>query len=807
MKKLMLGMLMISSQQIATAQFIISGTVRSKEPESPVANATVELNDAAVAITKEDGSFQVTVSKKGLYTIRITAVGYAAWKQQITIADKETTFAVLLNNQTLFLQPVEIMAIRASDRMPFAKTNLNKTEIEKMNTGVDLPFIINQTPSVVVNSDAGNGIGYTGLRIRGSDATRINMTLNGIPYNDAESQGLFFVNLPDFSSSVNSIQIQRGVGTSSNGAGAFGATLNLSTNEFIEKPYTELNNGYGSFNSLRHTLKAGTGLIAKHFTVDTRISLINSNGFIDRASTNLRSAYLSAAYINPKTSIRFNMFGGKEKTYQAWNGIPEAKLKGNDSLLMIHYQNNAGSLYKTKEDSINLFSANNRTYNSFLYNNQTDNYRQNHYQFFVNHQFTKEWSMNTSFFVTRGLGYYEEQKIKETLSDYGLNNPAESNLVRRLWLNNWFYGTVFSVQYKKEKHQLSVGGTATNYNGKHYGEIIQSEIVVPENYRWYDLTASKQDFSTYTKYQFRITPRWEAFADLQYRNVNYRINGFRKNPTIKFSNQFKFINPKIGISYANSSGLSGFASFSVGNKEPNRDDFEANTNQQPTHETLYDVELNAEYRQKKFSAAITAYYMYYKNQLILTGKINDVGAYARINIPNSYRAGVELQGTAKPSAWFNASANLTLSQNRVLNFTEYTDDYDNGGQKQNFFTSSTLSFSPAVIAGATINFIPVKHGEIRLLNKYVSRQYLDNTGNKARSINPFLVNDLAVSYAVKTKLVKEIIFNLQLSNILNRKYEANGYTYNYIYGAQTIVENFYYPMAGVNFMIGMNVKF
>jgi iron complex outermembrane recepter protein len=342
------------------------------------------------------------------------------------------------------------------------------------------------------------------------------MTLNGIPYNDAESQGLFFVNLPDFSSSVSSIQIQRGVGTSSNGAGAFGATLNLSTNEFHEKSYMELNNGFGSFNSLRHTLKAGTGLIAKHFTVDTRISLITSNGFIDRGSSNLRSAYLSAAYINPKTSIRFNMFGGREKTYQAWNGIPEAKLKGNDSLLMIHYQNNLGTLYKTKEDSVNLFSANNRTYNLFLYNNQTDNYRQNHYQLFFNHQLNKAWNMNTAFFVTRGLGFYEEQKVNESLADYGLSIPLTSDLVRRLWLNNWFYGTVFSAQYKKGNHQLSIGGTVTNYKGKHYGEIIKSEITIPQNYKWYNLTAFKNDISLYTKYQYRITPRWEAFADLCY---------------------------------------------------------------------------------------------------------------------------------------------------------------------------------------------------------------------------------------------------------------------------------------------------
>ena len=808
MKKLMLGMLMMLSQQFTMAQYKLSGSVTEKNnKQTVITGATVEVSGNGSTQTNNKGAFSLSLRQKGTYTIRISTVGYKEFEQTIAVTEKETRLNVLLETQPLFLKPVEVSAIRASDRMPFSKTNLSKKEIEKMNTGQDLPFILNQTPAVVVTSDAGNGIGYTGIRIRGTDATRINMTLNGIPYNDAESQGLFFVNLPDFASSVNSIQIQRGVGTSSNGAGAFGATLNLSTNEFNEQPYVELNNGFGSFNSWRHTLKAGSGLIGKHFTIDGRVSFINSDGFIDRGTSDLRSAYISAAYIHKKTSLRLNVFTGKEKTYQAWNGIPEAKLKGDEAKLLEHYNNNS-YLYDTPEDSANLFNPNNnRTYNYFRYGNQTDNYRQDHYQFFLNREINTNWNINTALFLTRGLGYYEEFKRGESLDDYGLN-AVSSDIIRQLWLDNYFYGTTFSAQYKKNKDQLTFGGAFINYDGKHYGKIIWSEAPVPTDYKWYNLNAFKTDFNFYTKYQRRLNNYWEAFADVQYRNVNHTINGFRKNPTLKSGNQFNFVNPKLGISYANTKGWLGFASFSVGNKEPNRDDFEAGAAQKPLHETLYDFEVNIEQRKSTYNWSLTGYYMYYKNQLVLTGKVNDVGAYTRSNVARSFRTGAELQGSIKPLNWFNANGNFTLSMNRILNFTEYVDDFDNGGQQENKFASTPLALSPSAVAGLTLNFIPVKNGEISLLNKYVSRQYLDNTGNKARSIDPFLVNDIRFSYQLRFKHLKEININFQLNNALNLMYETNGYIYySYISGGQTITENYFYPMAGRNFMAGINIKF
>jgi iron complex outermembrane recepter protein len=807
MKKLMLGMLMIVSQLTTWAQLSVKGVVLEKETKNPVGNATVQLNGLQQTITNANGQFELIKLKKRKYVLQISSVGYKTMNLEIVAEPGMLPVEIMLEANTLFLQPVEVMAIRAGDRMPFAKTNLTKQAIEKMNTGVDLPFLLNQTPSVVVNSDAGNGIGYTGLRIRGTDATRINMTLNGIPYNDAESQGLFFVNLPDFASSVNSIQIQRGVGTSSNGAGAFGATLNLSTNEFNEKPYAEVNNGIGSFNSWRHTVKAGTGLLNNHFTVDARLSFINSDGFIDRATTDLRSFYISTAYLNKKTSLRFNLFSGKEVTYQAWNGIPEAKLKGDAAALENHYLNNVGFLYKTREDSLNLFNpTNNRTYNSFLYSNQTDNYQQDHYQLFLNHELNKSWSFNTAFFLTRGKGYYEEYRTDIDLADYGLA-AVESDIVRQLWLDNWFYGTTYSLQYKKNKDQFTFGGAYTRYKGLHYGKIIWSEVFVPKDYKWYNLDAFKNDFSVYAKYQRRVAQRFEFFADVQYRNVNYTLNGFRNNPALKLENDFNFINPKLGVSYADGNGWLSFISFSVSNKEPNRDDFEAGVTQQPKHETLYDLEINFEQRKANYQWSVTGYRMRYKNQLVLTGKINDVGAYTRTNIPKSYRTGFELQGSIKPSSWFNVAANFTLSQNRAYNFTEYSDDYDNGGQKETYYNSVRLAFSPDVVGGATLNFIPVKNSELSFLNKYVSRQFLDNTGNRQRSIDAFFVTDMRAAYTFKTKLAKEIVLSFQLNNLFDVKYEVNGYTYNYILGGQTVTENFFFPMAGRNFMMGVNVKF
>lgn len=715
---------------------------------------------------------------------RITMSGCALFTAITTLAQQEAKDSFYL------LTPVEVRAVRAAENAPVTKTNISKKEISKNNLGQDIPFLLNQTPSVVVNSDAGNGVGYTGVRIRGTDATRINVTLNGIPYNDAESQGTFFVDLPDFSSSAGSIQIQRGVGTSSNGAGAFGASINFSTNEVNKEAYAELNNSYGSFNTWKNTIKAGTGL-RKKFTADLRLSRISSDGFIDRATSDLKSIYFTTAYIGEKGSLRFNVFSGKEKTYQAWNGISQTDLD-----LGFRTKNSAG----TEKPGT-------------PYENETDNYTQTHYQLFFNRQLNPKLSLNTAVFLTTGKGYYEQYKADRDFAEFGLPYPVVNNdtvfisdFVRQLWLDNDFYGAIFSFQNKGTKAQSTLGGGYTRYDGNHFGKVIWASRATISPRKWYDLDAMKTDFNIYFREQRQIKDGWSVYYDLQFRHVVYTIEGFRNNPTLTVDNRFNFFNPKAGISYRKNNWRA-YLSYSIAGKEPNRDDFEAGTTQQPKPERLYDTEFGIEQSTNKFSWGATIYHMNYKDQLVLTGKINDVGAYTRTNIPESYRLGIELQGAMQASKWFNASANLALSRNKVKNFIEYIDDYDNGVQTEKRFSSTDIAYSPSVVGSATLNFLPVKNGEISLINKYVSKQYLDNTQNEARVLDAFFVNDLRAIYTIKRKIPKEITIIAQVNNLLDTRYEPNGYTFSYIYGGTMTTENYYFPMAGRNYVVGVNIKF
>lgn len=690
---------------------------------------------------------------------------------------------------TLMLENIEITSIRASDKAPFTKTNLDKEQLAKVNLGQDLPFVLNQTPSVVVNSDAGNGVGYTGIHIRGTDASRINVTLNGIPYNDAESQGTFFVDMPDITSSVNSIQIQRGVGTSTNGAGAFGATINLSTNEVNKEKYLELSNSYGSFNTWKNTLKVGSGLLANHFLIDARVSRITSDGYIDRATSNLKSLYFSTAYINEKSSLRFNIISGKEKTYQAWNGVPESYL-----------------------DSDRTYNSSGTEKPGTPYANETDNYIQTHYQLFYNHKINSLFSYNIAAFLSRGKGYYENYKADQSFEDYSLPNIingsdtiTSTDLVKRLWLDNYFYGSVFSMQYHKNKTDFTFGGGYTEYDGKHYNIVSWAQQGFPANYKYFNAPATKNDFNLYAKLMQSLGAGFTGFLDLQGRFIKYKIDGFKDRPDIRIKENYSFFNPKAGISF-NKNNYQVYLSFAVATKEPNRDDFEAGVNQIPKPETLYDVEFGIEKKNELFTYGATFYYMNYHNQLVNTGKINDVGAYTRTNTPHSYRAGVEFQGTSIVTKWMNIMRNIAFSRNKIKNFTEYIDDYDNGNQKQNQYQNTNISFSPDVVGSASVNFIPLKNGEINLQSKYVGRQYLDNTSHISRSLDPYFVENVRFSYSLLKKVFKQVDFIFQVNNVFNNLYEPNGYTYNYISDGRLDVENYYFPMAGINFMAAINIK-
>lgn len=689
---------------------------------------------------------------------------------------------------TLSLEHIEIKATRASEKSPFTKTAISGAAIQAKNLGQDLPFLLTEVPGIVVNADAGNAVGYTGIRIRGTDASRINITLNGIPYNDAESQGAFFVDLPDFASSVGSIQVQRGVGTSSNGAGSFGATINMSTNDLRQKFYAKLESAGGSFNTWKHSFLVGSGLIGKHLTIDGRFSRINSDGYIDRAASMLKSFYTSAAWTTSSNTFRINFFTGKEKTYQAWYGVPENLLRNNRTY------NSAGSEQALKP-----------------YENETDNYLQTHYQGFYNQKLNKLWNFQSAIFYSKGKGYYEQYKAGELFASYGLpditnpnGNIDNTNLVRRLHLDNDFYGTVFSFQYQKKGNELTLGGGWNRYDGKHFGQVTWAETGIPANHRWYDLNANKRDFSLYGKSLQALSPHFFAFADLQIRNVVYNLNGFRNNPQLVSDNNYEFFNPKIGLTYALGT-FKAFVSYAQANKEPNRDDFEAGTKEKPVPEKLHDIEVGVEKRATAYFYSATVYYMKYDNQLILTGKLNDVGAYSRTNIKDSYRAGVELEGKINLNKWFNVYANICMSTNRVKDFIEYTDDYDNGGQISFRYNKSDIALSPGVTSLVKLTAHPIKNAEVNLTGRYTGKQFLDNTSNNSRSLNSFFVQDLQLSYLLEKHFFRETSFVLQLNNIWNKKYEPNGYTYSYFYGNNLVTENFYFPMAGRNFMLGVKV--
>lgn len=708
----------------------------------------------------------------------------------------QLTYAQTFTKDSTLLQPIEIKTVRAADNMPIAQKTLSKKEIEQKNIGYDLPFILNQTPSVQVNSDAGNGIGYTGIRIRGTDASRINITLNGIPYNDPESQGTFLVNLPDFASSANSIQVQRGIGTSTNGSGAFGGAIHINTNDIDTKQYISFNNTYGSYRSTKNTLMANSGLLNKHVILTGRLSNISSDGYIDRSQSKLQSYYTSAVYVDQRQSLRLNIFSGKEKTQAAWFGINPTTLDTNRTY------NPAGT---AKPGS--------------PYDNETDNYTQTHYQLFYNRKINNNIQYNIACFLIKGKGYFEQYKANQNFADYHLPNYISGNdttftsdIIRDLWLDNHFYGSIFSVQYNNKKTNLIIGGNISNYDGKHYGEIVHAAIQanVPANFRWYDVDANKKDFSAYAKWTQQLNNHWQTFTDFQVRNVNYQINGFENNPLLLVNKKYVFFNPKAGITYLQKKWQAYF-SFGKATKEPNRDDFETNTTDGPSPETLQDFEIGFKKRNKQNSWECNLYYMRYKNQLVLTGKVNDVYAYTRTNIANSYRAGIELQGNLKINSWCHANGNITLSTNKVKNFIEYLDAYDADaaylGQETMPYNNTDISFSPAVIAAANVIIEPVNNFAIELSSKYVGKQYMDNTSKSERMIPNYFTEDLKINYNKSINKTKVINCFLQANNIFSTKYVANGWSYSYLYDKSLTTENYYFPMATINFMAGVGITF
>ena len=820
MKKLLLvAITVLLLPFLAKAQFNIAGSVADKTSRTLLPGATIQLkNTTQVTTADAQGNYQFRDVKAGKHTITVSFVGYETQQKTIEISGNQTVnFELIL--AAYLADEVVVMATRATEKSATTYKNISKSEIAANNFGQDLPFIINNTPGVVVTSDAGAGVGYTGIRIRGSDATRVNVTVNGIPINDSESQGSFWVNMPDFASSVESIQIQRGVGTSTNGAGAFGGSLNIQTSAPELLPYAEVNNTYGSFNTLKNTVKIGTGMLNNKFSFDGRLSRIQSDGYIDRGASLLKSYFLSGAYHGKTDLLRVNIFSGSERTYQSWNGIPESRLKGDVKGMNDYIERNE----LNEEDAANLLNSPSRKYNSFLYKDQTDNYWQDHYQMLYAKQFNDKFSFNGALHYTYGRGYYEEYKTDEPFANYGLPNPIingapvlSTDLIRRRWLNNDFYGATYAFNYKaKPNLNLTLGGAYNEYRGQHFGQVIWSQVSSSLNNsdHFYDGDGNKNDFNVFAKISYSPVEKLSLFADLQFRKIKYDIDGTNigadKNiRTLDIHDQLNFFNPKLGATYFVNTASNIYASLSVANKEGNRDDYvNADLGTVPNPERLYNLEAGYRVKQNAFTAGVNVYGMFYKDQLVVTGKVSDVGGSIRQNVPNSSRIGVEFDGSYTLSQHFLINANAAFSRNKIKNFTEYVDNGDTESVDEFNYKNPDISFSPAAVVFGELVYKPAAGFAIALQSKYVSKQYMDNTQSEERKLNGYWVNNLRLGYDFSFKGVKNMNIGLLANNILNKKYESNGYTYGYIYGGNRVTENFYYPQAGPNFLLSLNVRF
>ncbi|MCF8424345.1 MAG: TonB-dependent receptor [Bacteroidia bacterium] len=790
---------------ILQAQLTLSGSVISPE-KTPIPFSVIGIKNTFLSTQSNSlGQFEFKNLKAGTYILFTKCVGYKVKIDSVEIKDN-LSFEIVLNQDDKSLDEVVVSSTRVDNNLGFAYADLSSEEIKKQNVGQDLPYALNSMASVVVNSDAGNGVGYTGLRIRGTDGTRINLTINGIPVNDAESQGTFFVNMADILSSANNIQVQRGAGTSANGAGAFGASINMQTNQLNEKAYGHLNNSFGSFNTTKNTIAAGTGLINNHFTLDARASRINSDGYIDRASSKLNSFYIAAGYYKKNTSVKAIMFSGWEKTYQAWNYV----LK--DSIDNGNRTDNSCGRYYDANGTVKY------------YNNETDNYKQDNYQVHFIHSFNNKLIVNLTGHYTAGKGYYEQFKQGQSLSDYKMPDVMTTNdtirttdLIRRLWLDNDFIGAIGNISYKPNTMlNFVLGGGYNTYFGRHNGEVIWAQFSNANDFkpRYYDDKATKKDGNVYLKTTIKPTNKFTAYVDLQYRTISYDFMGFDTSLTNKqpLNASYGFFNPKVGINYLVTKNTNVYASYSIANKEPNRNDFvQSSILSRPESEQLNDLEIGATHRLKNVSIGVNYYDMQYKNQLVLNGQINDVGAYNRVNVDYSYRRGVEVELNANITKYFTFNGNITLSQNKVNNYTEYIDssnvDYSVFKQYKVKYTNTDISFSPNVVAASNFIFKPIKNLEISFLNKYVGKQYLDNTSDNERAIDSYLITDLRVNYTIKTKLIQEINLMAIVYNLSNTKYETNGYNYSYYIDDKLIKSNYLAPAAPTHFMLGVNLTF
>lgn len=802
--------LFLATSLTTLGQGTINGTVMNKDGK-PLQNALVYAQNSFLGTTtNSNGVFELEVKTKNTVIV-ISYLGYE------DLVDSLSVDGMISNEYTLRRSPFladefVVEATRADAQSPFAYQDVSKEKLEQVNLAQDIPILLNQTISSVTTSDAGAGVGYTGIRIRGSDATRINVTVNGVPLNDAESHGVFWVNMPDFASTTNNLQIQRGVGTSANGAGAFGASINLQTTDFDSTAFVEVNNSFGSFNTRRHNVIYNSGVISDYFNFEGRLSYIGSDGYIDRSSSDLRSYYFAGGYHREKFMAKAVIFSGREITQQAWYGTPESRLLGSDEDMISHALNNG----YTSEQTENLLNSG-RTYNHYLYENEVDNYGQDHYQLITGTQITPNLYLNLTGHYTRGKGYFEQSLENENYSSLGLSKPvigadtlSSSDFIVRRWLDNHFYGGVYSLLYNQGALSLTLGGSYNEYIGDHYGEVIWSENTgdLEIRDRYYFSDSRKADLSNYIKAQYRVGD-FSITGDVQYRYIDYRSNGVDNDQrAIAIAEVYNFLNPKAGVNWQSSSRTRIYASVARASREPVRNDFiDAIPDTFPRPEYLTDFELGWEQRSDKIVFSANAYFMYYEDQLVLTGEVNDVGAPVRTNVDESYRLGLELMANMEFTQHLYWQPNITVSQNRILEFDETIIDYTNGFDVVNVpHTNTDVAFSPPVIAGSQFGYKTEFGLHTAILTKYVSRQFLDNTSNPDRALNAYWTNDVLISYSHPTSWAKNIEATLLVNNILNQLYSSNGYTYSYIFG-DLVTENFFYPQAGTNWLFGLKLRF
>lgn len=788
------------------AQFSLTGVVRDAESGEALAGAhlSIALPELRV-VSGIDGTFRFVDLKPGAYQLTVSYIGYQTVEKRIQLRS-DINISIAMRAASLMQQEVVVSSTRLGNSSAATFTSLDKVAIQKKNNGADLPYLLTMTPSVVVNSDAGAGIGYTGIRIRGSDITRINVTLNGVPVNDPESHGVWFVNLPDLSSSVENLQIQRGVGTSANGTAGFGASINISTLSRSERPFGEFISGAGAYNTFRNTLNFSTGTNEKGFNLKGRLSKISSDGYIERGWSDLKSFYLSGSWVGSRSLINFVATSGAERTYQAWNGIPKSMLKTNRRF------NPAGEILDTNGNRVGF------------YENETDNYQQDYYQLHAVHQLNPLNTITATAFLTIGNGYYENWKNNERYSKYGLANPIvggvevkRSDLIRQKWLDNQFKGLQLGYNFEQGSLLIRSGIGINHYVGDHFGYIIWSKVAAVDNKTpWYFNKGTKTDASIFSKADIKISPKWEAFADLHLRIIDYNIDGSHDDlRDLSQQHNFVFINPKAGLTRHLGANNHLYFQVAMANREPNRTAYrDLDPGQIIKPERMFNLESGYRHKSNGWQFETNTFLMYYTDQLVLTGKINNVGSPIMTNVAQSYRIGWENLAHWKPLPNINLSGHFSLSSNKIQNYTEYVDNWnywdDPSTQPYQYEIShgeTNISFSPSAIAGISAGWNPTAQVELNLQTNYVSRQFLDNTSSKSRSIDPYATANLTIAYHPKLWLTRSTRIQLALFNITDTKYVANGWVYRYYLDGLPEQMEGLYPQAGFHWMLQLNLMF